>query len=168
MSAVSVCRRIKGLRVYADHADQGDDGQQSQNMAAECCKGPTGKNRASATWFQEIRPAFPVFEREGNMNITSITEFKEPRLVDPKSLLCTQCGLNNPEHVKLSICSHCRVSPKGQRIASLGDRLQVTGNRFRRFFTRHLSLFTRHQKDSVVKDRKSSKCDALPPSVISD
>lgn len=80
------------------------------------------------------------------MKITSITEFKEPRLVDPKSLLCTRCGLNNPEHVKLSICSHCRVSPKGDRVKGAWETVRAA------------------LKDLVFKDRKT----ALPSSVISD
>lgn len=98
-----------------------------------------------------------------NIEITAI------RKVDYRTLTtCSQCKMWPNWLDDEGVCSHCRVSPKGQRIASLGDRLQVTGNRLRRFFTRHLSLFTRHQKDSVVKDRESGKCDALPPSVISD
>lgn len=84
------------------------------------------------------------------MKITSITEFKEPRLVDPKSLLCTRCGLNNPEHAKLSICSHCRVSRKGEQPKGVWETVRAA------------------IKNWIVKDRKSSKCDALPPSVISD
>jgi Zn ribbon nucleic-acid-binding protein len=72
------------------------------------------------------------------------------REVDIKSIECTKCGLNNPEHATKPVCSHCRVSPKGQRVKGVWETVAAW------------------LKGLVVKDRESVKCDALPPSVISD
>jgi len=84
------------------------------------------------------------------MKITSITEFKETRAVDIRSIDCSKCGLLNGMHATSAVCSHCKVSDRRARVKGLWETLAA------------------FLKGLVVKDRKSSKCDALPPSVVSD
>lgn len=76
------------------------------------------------------------------MKITQFTETKEPTPVDAKSLLCTKCGLLNAIYATSAVCSHCLVSPKGQRVKGVWELV----------------------KGSIFKDHERP----LPPSVISD
>ena len=83
-----------------------------------------------------------------NMNITSLTEIRK---VDYRKLTtCKRCEIWPNTLDDRGVCSHCRVSAKGDRVKGLWETLAA------------------FLKGLIFKDREAVKCDALPPSVISD
>jgi len=80
-----------------------------------------------------------------NIEITLI-----PKIDYRAATTCPKCKIW-PNWIDASgICSHCKVSDRRSRVKGLWETLAA------------------FLKGLVVKDRKSGKCDALPPSVVSD